>query len=150
MPTVETTVWIDAPVGQVYSIAKDNRSFPEFMDDVKSLTVIQEEGPRVVSDWVGVVSAFRREVKWRQEDVWDDVARTCTFRQLQGDYDLLEGDWKFTEERGGTRFASRLNYEYKVPGLGALVNKVVHSIVVKNMEGILSAIKRRSEAAAHA
>jgi uncharacterized membrane protein len=147
MPTVQTTVWIDAPLERVYAIAKDNRSFPEFMDDVRSLTVIKEDGPLVVSDWVGVVTAFRREVRWRQEDRWDDEARTCAFRQLQGDYDKLEGEWRFTEERGGTRFSSSLEYEYKVPGLGALVNRVIHAIVVKNMEGVLGAIKTRAESA---
>jgi hypothetical protein len=29
--------------------------------------------------------------------------------------------------------------------LGALVKKVVHSLVVKNMEGVLGAIKKRAE-----
>jgi uncharacterized membrane protein len=147
MPTVETTVWINAPLSRVYEIARDNRSFPEFMEDVKSLDVIEEDGARVVSDYVGVVPAFGLKVRWRQEDLWDDQARVCRFRQLSGDYDLLEGEWSFRDENDGTRFDSRLEYEYRVPGLGPLVARVVHNIVIKNMEGILGAIKRRAEGA---
>lgn len=146
MSTVETTAWIDAPVERVYAIAKDNRSFPSFMKDVQSLEVIEEDGPRVVSDWVGLVSTFGLKVRWTQEDLWDEAARTCTFRQIKGDYDELGGTWRFTEENGGTRFDSVVNYEYVVPGLGPLVKKVVHSLVVKNMEGVLAAIKERAEA----
>jgi uncharacterized membrane protein len=147
MPTVETTVWIDAPLERVYEIAKDNRSFPEYMKDVKSLTVVEDEGNRVVSDYVGVVPNFMLKVRWRQEDVWEDEAHTCSFRQLQGDYDKMEGWWKFQEEKGGTRFDSFLEYEYNVPTLGPLVKKVIHGIVQKNLENILQAIKQRAEAA---
>lgn len=145
MPSVETSVWISAPLDKVYAIAKDNRSFPEFMDDVKSLEIVESSDARVVSDWVGVVSAFGLKVRWRQEDVWEDAAHICRFRQLSGDYDQLEGTWTFCEENGGTRFDSILNYEYVVPAVGPLVKKVVHSLVVKNMDGVLGAIKRRAE-----
>ena len=145
MPTVESTIWIKAPLSKVYAIAQDNSAFPEFMKDVKSLDVVEKEGNRVVSDYVGIVSAFNLKVRWRQEDVWDDDAKTCVFRQLSGDYDRLDGEWRFLEENGGVRFNSVVNYEYKVPGLGALVAKVIHSLVVQNVEGILKAIKDRAE-----
>ncbi len=145
MPTVESTVFINAPLERVYEISKDNRSFPEFMKDVKSLTVIEEDGPRVVSEYVGLIPQFMLKVRWTQEDLWDDVTHVCTFRQVKGDYDKLEGTWSFKEENGGTRFDSFLEYEYNVPTLGPLVKKVVHSIVVKNVENILEAIKAKSE-----
>lgn len=131
---------------RVYEIAKDNESFPEFMKDVKSLTVVESDGNRVVSDYVGLIPQFMLKVRWRQEDVWDDENHLCTFRQVSGDYDKLEGTWKFQVENGGTRFDSFLEYEYNVPTLGPLVKKVVHMIVVKNVEGILEAIKARAEA----
>lgn len=146
MPTVETTTWINAPLATVFSIAKKNEDFPEFMKDVQSLKIVESEWPRVVSDWVGVVSAFGLKIRWRQEDLWDDAAHTCRFRMLQGDYDKLEGEWKFTEENGGTRFDSVVDYEYRVPGIGPLIYKVIHGLVVKNLDDTLAAIKARAEA----
>lgn len=145
MPTVDTTVWINAPLDKVYAVARDNRAFPEFMDDVKSLEVVSEEGNCIVSDWVGIIPAFGLKVRWQQEDLWDDEEHSCKFRQTKGDYDKLEGIWRFRDENGGTRFDSSLEYEYVVPGLGPLVKKVVHNIVVKNMDGVLGAIKKRAE-----
>lgn len=147
MPTVKTTVWINAPLEQVYAIAKDNRAFPDFMEDVESLQIVETDGSTVVSDWVGKIPTFGMKVRWRQEDRWDDQAKTDTFRQIKGDYDSMSGTWAFTEENGGTRFDSVLDYEYVVPGLGAVVGKVIYGLVVKNMEGVLDAIKRRAEAA---
>lgn len=147
MPTVDTTTWVNAPIDKVYAIAKDNESFPEFMKDVKSLTVVEKDGNRIVSDYVGLVPKFMLKVKWQQEDIWDDEAFTCVFRQTKGDYDELDGKWWFVEENGGTRFNSTLNYVYNVPTLGPLVKKVIHNIVIENMDNILEAIKKRAESA---
>ncbi|MCC6402857.1 MAG: SRPBCC family protein [Fimbriimonadaceae bacterium] len=146
MPRVETTLWIQAPVEKVYQIARNNEDFPNFMDDVSSLTIVEQDGLRVVSDWVGVIPTFGLKVKWRQEDVWDESAHRCEFRQLSGDYDAMSGTWQLSEEDGGTRFDSVLDYEYKVPGIGPLVTKVVHNLVVKNLAGVLQALKERAEA----
>lgn len=148
MPTIETTVWIAKPLADVYEVAKDNESFPEFMHDVKSLTIVEKDGPRVVCDWVGLVPQFMLKVRWRQEDVWDDERHLCTFRQISGDYDKLSGTWQFSEENGGTRFTSVVDYEYTVPTLGPLVKRVIHALVVKNLDGVLNAIKKRAESAA--
>jgi ribosome-associated toxin RatA of RatAB toxin-antitoxin module len=145
MPTVETTVWINAPIERVYEIAKDSRSFPEFMKDVQSVTPVEQDGNRFVADWVGVVPQFLLKVRWRQEDVWDDQEHVSRFRQVEGDYDRLQGTWTFREENGGTRFDTFLDYEYNVPTLGPLVKKVIHMIVVKNLEGVNEAIKSRAE-----
>ena len=145
MPTVETSVQINAPIDKVYAIAKDNESFPEFMKDVKSLVIVEKTNERIVSDWVGIVPTFGLKVRWRQEDLWDDAAKACQFRQLEGDYDKLDGTWNFVEVDGGTRFDSVVNYDYNVPTLGPLVKKVIHNIVIKNMDNVLDAIKRRAE-----
>ena len=146
MATVETTIRINAPLERVYAIAKDNESFPEFMKDVKSLVIIEREPNRTISDWVGIVPTFGLKVRWRQEDRWDDATHTCDFKQIEGDYDSLDGVWNFTDADGGCQFDSVVNYEYNVPTLGPLVKKVIHSIVVKNMENVLQAIKERAEA----
>ena len=146
MPTVNVSVWINAPVERVYAIAKDNASFPEYMKDVQSLTKVEKEGNRVVSDWVGLIPTFGIKVRWRQEDLWDDATRTCHFKQLSGDYDKLGGTWTFTEENGGCRFDTFLDYEYNVPTLGPLVKKIIFNLVVKNLEGINEAFKARAEA----
>jgi ribosome-associated toxin RatA of RatAB toxin-antitoxin module len=145
MPHVSVSVWIQAPLEKVYAIAKDNASFPEFMDDVVSLTIVEQEGNRVVSDWVGLIPTFRLKVRWRQEDLWNDENHTCAFRQVKGDYDQLEGTWEFIEENGGTTLKTELDYEYNVPTLGALVKKVIHNIVIKNLEGMNAAFKKRAE-----
>ena len=144
MPTVETSVLIHAPLEKVYAIAKQSELYPEYMKEVQSVTPVERDGARFVADWVGVVPTFGLKVRWRQEEIWNDATHASKFRQLQGDYDRLEGEWTFTQEQEGTRFSQRLDYEYNVPTLGPLVKKVIHSIVVKNLEAINEAFIRRA------
>ncbi|MFN8221247.1 MAG: hypothetical protein U0S12_14080 [Fimbriimonadales bacterium] len=80
MQTVETSVWVDAPLDRTYAVAKDNESFPRVpAKDVKSLEIVEREGNRIVSDRVGLVLQFMLKVRWRQEDVWNDEAHTASF-----------------------------------------------------------------------
>lgn len=145
MPIVETSVWLNAPLEKVYAIAKDTERYPEYMKEVQSIVIVEKDGSRVVADWVGLITQFMLKVRWRQEEIWDDTTHSSNFRQVKGDYDKLEGSWKFSEENGGTRFNQYLDYEYNVPTLGPLVKKVVHSIVVKNLESINAAFKSQAE-----
>ena len=145
MLTVNTEVEINAPIDKVYEIAKDNEKFPEFMSDVKSVKIINSQDSTVTTEWVGVVPTFGIKVSWTQEDIWDDKNHTCKFKQIEGDYDFMEGEWRFLDVNGKTRFESTVNYEYIVPGLGPLVKKVIHKLVIKNLENVLTAIKGRAE-----
>lgn len=146
MPTVETSVWIDAPLVTVYEIAKKSESYPEYMQEVQSVTPVERDGARFVADWVGIVPMFGLRVRWRQEEIWNDELHRSEFRQLHGDYDFMNGSWSFIEENGGTRFNQHLEYEYNVPTLGPLVKKVIHSIVVKNLDAINEAFAKRAKA----
>jgi ribosome-associated toxin RatA of RatAB toxin-antitoxin module len=146
MPTVETTIWIDAPVEKVYAIAKDSERYPEYMKAVESLTVTSREGSRVVADWVGLITQFNLKVRWTQEEIWDDSTNSSRFSQVKGDYDKMEGTWKFSEENGGTRFDQFLDYEYNVPTLGPLVKKLILHLVKSQLEAASEAIKKRAEA----
>ena len=153
MPRVESSVRIEAPRDAVMAVAQDNEAFPEFMEDVRSLTVVErsEDNRRVVSEWVAVVPKLARTVRWTEEDVWDPDAGTCTFRQLKGDYDKLEGVWTFSDDGpGATRFASTVDYELEIPLVGPLIKTIIKKTVQNNVDATLQAIKRRCEGPAAA
>lgn len=148
MPRIESSVVINALRDAVIAVARDNARFPEFMSDLRALTVLEtsDDGLRVVSEWVGVVPKFGTAIKWTEEDVWDLTAGTCTFRQLKGDYKQFEGVWTFTAESAdATRFASVLDYEIEIPLVGPLIKAIVKKAVQDNLDSTLNAIKKRCE-----
>jgi uncharacterized membrane protein len=147
---VELEVVIHAPLETVYAVARDVESFPEFMPDVKSVRILEksEDGSRTLTEWIAYASQLKLQVKWTEQDIWNDANHTCRFRQVKGDYDQMEGLWEFLPHSEGALFRSTLDYELRVPLLGAIVQKVVHHLVTQNLKGILEGVKARAEAMA--
>ena len=145
MPIIELKRTIAAPVNRIVEIAKDVESYPQFMPDVKSVKVIEksEDGKRQIVEWVGIIKQFAREIKWTQEDRWTADNRV-EFSQIKGDYDKMEGYWEFRNTDAGTEFVNYLDYEYKVPLLGALLTKVVDHLVRQNLNSIMDGIENEA------
>jgi uncharacterized membrane protein len=147
VPRIELSYLIDAPVEKAYEVARDVESFPEIMDDLQSLTVLErsEDGNRTVTEWVGLVRQFSMKLKWQQEDIWDPVQHRDEFRALKGDVDEMSGYWQFTEENGQTRFESLVDYEINVPLVGPLVKNIIKKLMESNLDAQMRAIKERAE-----
>jgi ribosome-associated toxin RatA of RatAB toxin-antitoxin module len=148
VPTVQNTVRIDAPPDRVYAVAREVERFPDFMPDVKRITVLEthDDGRRQVVEWVGLIPTFKLTVKWTEEDLWDDEARTCHFTQVKGDFNEYGGVWRFREDGEGTLFDSEVNYVLEIPTIGPLIRGVVRKIMTDNAARLQAAIKERAEA----
>jgi ribosome-associated toxin RatA of RatAB toxin-antitoxin module len=143
MAEVSATTTIHAPLDEVYRVAKDVERFPEFMPDVESIRVLEREGSRTVTEWVGLVQG--RKIRWVEEDHWDDAVHVCTFRQREGDFTTYEGRWAFEAVPEGTRTTLNLVYEMDLPLAGALLSNLLRVLVRKNLESMLAALKGQLE-----
>ena len=142
MPTIEVELMIDADPDAVFTLAREQvERFPEFTDDLVSVTVLERDGPRSVSKWVGRIKEFARTIEWVEEDEWDPSARTCQFAQREGDFERYEGVWEFREADGGCLTHMTIEYEFNVPLIGPIIKGIVHKKTQQSAEGILQALK---------
>ncbi len=146
MPVIEVKRTLKAPIEKVVEIARDVERYPDFMPDVKSVKILEQSEDRLLQkvDWVGIIKQFSRTIHWIQEDKWNNERTRVDFVQLEGDYDKMEGYWEFRALGTETEFVSYLDYEYKVPLLGALVTKVVDFLVRQNLQSIMDSIEKRA------
>ena len=148
MPSVTAEITVDAPVKTVYDIARNIERFPEFMDDVVSVEILEQTPERQVSRWKTLIKEFHRNLNWVEVDYWDEETRTCRWELTEGDLKRYDGNWEFTEtEGGGTRAKVHIDYEIEVPLIGALLKKIVRAKMQANVDSMLAAIKREAEAA---
>lgn len=145
MPVIEVRRVLAAPLEKVIEVVKNVEAYPQFMPDVRSVKVLEssDEGHLQKVEWVGVIKQFAREIRWIQEDRWVSPTRV-EFNQIQGDYDKMVGYWEFADSDGSTEFTNVLDYEYRVPLLGALVTRVVEFLVRQNLESIMDGIEKRA------
>ncbi len=147
MPTVESEIVIERPVAEVYALAQDIERFPEFMADVQSVEILEDDLPRRVSRWVGAVKEFNRTIQWTEEDYWDDGEHLCTFSQLEGDFSEYSGRWEFVEVPEGTDVRLQVQYDYAIPLIGALIQNLLRKKMQQNTDAMLSALKEEAESA---
>ncbi|MBP8952255.1 MAG: SRPBCC family protein [Armatimonadetes bacterium] len=145
MPTVNADIAVAAPVDRVYQIARDIEKFPEFMDDVESVEILEQTPEKQVSKWGSIIKEFNRTITWTEADYWDDAARTCRWEQLEGDFTRYEGEWQFVSDGEGTIARLTIDYEYTVPLIGALIQGLLLKKMQANVQSMLEAIKARAE-----
>ena len=145
MPTVESEVVVAAPLAQVYALARDIERFPEFMEDVVEVKILEQTPERQVSRWVGSIKEMHRTITWTEEDFWNEAEHVCDFRQTEGDFTDYRGRWEFLPEGEGTRAKLRVEYEYKVPLVGALIQNLLRKKMQANCDAMLAALKAEAE-----
>ena len=147
MPRVESSVVINGPPDKVFALARDIESFPEFMPDLKKVTILEKnpDGNRVVSEFVGFIKDFRITIKWVEEDEWDEQAKTCKFKLVKGDFKSYSGVWKFEPADGGTKYTSVIDFEYEIPLIGPIIKSLVAKLMKQNVDNMLNAIKDKVE-----
>ena len=148
MPKVQGSVIINGSVDKVFALARDIESFPQFMPDLKRVTILEKspDGKRVVSEFVGSIKDFRITVKWVEEDEWDEHAKTCRFRLVKGDFKSYSGLWTFEPADGGAKFTSEIDFEYDIPLIGPIIKSLVAKLMKQNVDNMLNAIKQKAEA----
>ena len=145
MPEVKAEIVVNAPLDTVYAIAKDIERFPDFMEDVQEVTILEKTPERQVSKWVGAVREFNRTITWTEEDYWDDENHVCTFRQIEGDFTSYEGIWRFAEHPDGTLVELEITYEFNIPLIGPLIKGLLQKKFQQNCQSMLEALKREAE-----
>lgn len=143
MSRVENSIEINGQLPQVYALAKDIYSFPEFIPNVRRVKIVERsaDGSRIVSEWEGVVHELSKVVTWTGEEIWDDQANTCSFSLMKGDYGRYSGMWTLTDMGDSVRFDSEMDVRCDIPLIRGFIAKKVSA----NMEDMLAAIKAKIE-----
>jgi ribosome-associated toxin RatA of RatAB toxin-antitoxin module len=143
MPYVETTIAIAAPARVVYELAKDQERFPEFMPDVETVKLIEQNADRAISRWKTLVE--EAPIEWTEEDRFDDEALRIDYKLIEGDLDTFEGAWTFEERDGLTHVVLGVEFDFGVPTLAELIGPTLLRKVRENSEMMLAALKSEAE-----
>ncbi len=143
MPHVEVTEVVKGDPNQVYELAKDMESYPKFMEDVESVTVIERTAHSTITSWVTKLQG--KTIKWKERDVFDDENRVISYCQTEGDLKKFEGKWTFEEVPEGCKVTLSVDFELGIPMLAGLVNPVATMTVRKNCQSMLQALKAQVE-----
>ncbi|MBC7328168.1 SRPBCC family protein [bacterium] len=145
MPLIEKEIEINAPLEKVFEIAQDVEEYPHFMPSIKSVRILEKEGDRRITEWVGRVEELGRTITWKEEDIWDKERGECRFRGFEGDFNKYEGVWIFQRKGEGTLVRLKIEYEMHIPLIGVLLQGLIKRKVEESARDMLEGLKERCE-----
>ncbi len=118
---VEESVTIQAPVAQVYAFWRDFQNLARFMQNVKSVEVLDDRR----SHWV--VKGPAGEVEWDAEIINEEPDRLISWKSLPGAEVNNTGTVQFRQAPGGRGTEVRVVLEYLPPAgrVGLAIAKVL-------------------------
>lgn len=143
MPYVEEQIFIAGKLGDVFAIARDMESYPKYMPDVESVTVIERGENTTTTDWVTNVEGT--PIVWTEKDEFDEAGHVIRYRLIEGDLDKFEGEWRFEPESEGTRVILGVDYDFGIPNLTDLIGPTLEVKVRENSQMMLRAMKSHVE-----
>jgi ribosome-associated toxin RatA of RatAB toxin-antitoxin module len=150
MPRITAETVIAAPLDKVWMLAQNVEHFPDIIPDLISVKTLEREQTspntlRTVTEWMGRIKQFNRNVHWVEEDIWNDEEKICHFWQMRGDYDEYRGTWKFEADGESTRVTIDLEYRFDIPLLGPLIKKVTQKLMQESSDAMLVGLKSAAE-----
>ena len=150
MAHVRSQVVVKAPLQTVWQLAQDSENFPKIMEDLEAVYILEQDAvsdrlTHVVSEWHGRIPAFNRKVTWTEEEFWNSVDHTCSFKQIEGDFTEYTGIWSFQAVPDGVLVELSIDYVFEVPLIGPIIGKVVQKLMTHNSNNMLMALKAEAE-----
>lgn len=142
MPHVSTSLKMSASADQIWAIVKDVQTYPQFMQNVRSVRVAAGATKSLrVSEWS--VDLDGSILEWTEIEHIDEAARRITFEQLDGDLQEMRGVWSVVAEPdGGSRAELSVDFEIGIPILADMLNPVAGAALKDNALAMLREIDR--------
>lgn len=145
MPKVEVSTLIRGPRAEVYKLASDMARFPEFMEDVDEVTVLERSGNETVTQWVTRLAG--RRFAWKERDIFDDENFHIRYQQIEGDLKKFEGEWILEETPEGTKVTLTVDFEIGIPMFAGILEPIAKAKVRENAAAMLEGIRKQIEGA---
>ncbi|SES81873.1 type II toxin-antitoxin system RatA family toxin [Anaerobranca gottschalkii] len=143
MPFVETSITVKGNIEEIYPIVKDMESYPNFMESVKSVKVIERDGNTTLTKWETELKG--KPFNWVERDTFYDEDYRITYQLVSGDLKKFEGQWTLTETEKGVEIHLTVDFEFGVPMIASLLNPIAKLIIKQNCDSMLTAIKQQIE-----
>lgn len=138
---------INANQDTVFKVMLDLEKFPEFMEDVKRITILEKDANRRVSEWEAEIDGL--VFKWQEEDIYYPQDYKLTYKLIKGDLDKFEGYWEIIKlSDSKSKLVLFLDFDLNIPTLKSLIMPTIKFKVKKNLALMLRAIKSRAESLA--
>lgn len=145
MPVVEVTREVRGSVEAVMQRLWQMETWPQFMDAVDSIEILERDGRRQRSRWR--VHLKGTTIRWEEEDEISPEEGRLVYRQTVGDLRKFQGVWQVAPSAAGATVTHTLEFEFGIPMLAGLLNPIAKVVIKSNTIAMLDGLVQSFDAA---
>jgi predicted amino acid dehydrogenase/uncharacterized membrane protein len=138
---IESSIIVKQPKEAVYNLLKNMECFPEFMENVKQVTLLEGRRDRTITEWE--IDLDSTAIIWKQENIFDDRQMSIRFKMLEGDFGRYEGEWNLFGLLTGTEIRLSIVMDWGAPALARYIEDVLKKKTQDILDGMLNGVKRK-------
>lgn len=140
MPSVLVSKKVSGKIDDIYQLISDMPSYPRFMPDLLSVTLLSRELNKTTTHWISNVDG--RKIEWTEEDLFYPQQYRIEYQQIKGDLKKFTGYWQLVETAEGVEISLFVDFEFGIPMIAGLLNPLLKKKVRENSENMLTAIEQ--------
>ena len=140
MPSVLVSKKVSVKIDDIYQLISDMPSYPRFMPDLLSVTLLSRELNKTTTHWISNVDG--RKIEWTEEDLFYPQQYRIEYQQIKGDLKKFTGYWQLAETTEGVEISLFVDFEFGIPMIAGLLNPLLKKKVRENSENMLTAIEQ--------
>jgi ribosome-associated toxin RatA of RatAB toxin-antitoxin module len=142
VPEVKIDITIQAPVDRVWTTVAEIERYQESMETVRSVKILEQHGEhRRRAAWSVLLKGS--VLQWEEEEEIDPENRLVAFKQIRGDLEYFDGQWRLEElSPEKTRVIFEVAFEIGIPMLAEMLNPVAQRSLQENCTEMLRGIER--------
>ena len=142
MPNVRSVVAIpDVPLEQVWAVVRDFERYPESMQDVLEVRILECDEREAICFWRVLLNGS--ELTWTERDTFEPMGR-IHFDQIVGDLEVFRGDWILETVDDVVTVTLDVQFDIGVPSLAEILDPIGIQAIKSNSRNMLRAIHTRS------
>ncbi len=139
------SIEVDAPPADVFAVAADIESYPEWANGIKAVEVLEHDPRGRPLRAAFVLDAFVKEIAYELVYDYEEPNRISWVADPNEDIELLEGSYTFTETDDGATdvvYAFTVAPAFKIPGF--IRRQAERQIVTTALRGLRARVQQQS------
>ena len=139
MQTIELSHFIDKNVETVYKAVCDAESYPQYINSIISVRVLERSARTAVTAWTIEVDGIR--LTWQERDEYSPENFTVRFQMAQGDMAHYEGEWSVQPAPGGAILGMKVSFDLGLPIISGMLQYLLTKKVESTCREIINGIQ---------
>lgn len=124
-----------------WNIISNYSRYPEFMDNVDKVEIMERNGAEGISRWFTTVE--EAPLTWVERDLFNTQSYEIIFKSIEGDFENINGHWSIKDRiDSGISINFEIQYNLGIPVIEEVLGHILQEKMKANIDKMMAAVKK--------